>query len=113
MNRAHILSVSYDKSLLKTREMILNSNGYRVTSALGLDAALAKCHRPFDAFVLGHSIPHSEKESLIEAFRANSSGPVIALKKQGESAVRGADVEIAPEPEQLIDTLAQALTGGL
>jgi hypothetical protein len=34
---ALILSVSYDESLLRTREMLLESEGYNVISALGFD----------------------------------------------------------------------------
>jgi CheY-like chemotaxis protein len=112
MTQTHILSVTYDSSLLKTREMVLHAKGYRVTSALGLDAALAQFRNKgerFDAVVIGHSIPHSDKEALVEVFRANSAGPVIALKKPGEKRVRGADVEILPDPEELIATLAVRL----
>jgi CheY-like chemotaxis protein len=111
MTQTHILSVSYDNSLLKTREMILHARGYRVTSALGLDSALAQFEKEakFDAVVIGHSIPHSDKEALVEVFRANSPGPVIALKKPGEARVRGADVEIQPDPEELIAALAVRL----
>jgi hypothetical protein len=107
------LSVSYDNSLLKTRELILADRGYQVTSATGFVEALAACQRPgpFDAFVIGHSIPHLEKEALIEAFRTNSCGRVIALKKMGERQVQGADVEIQPDPEHLLHTLAVMVSG--
>ena len=93
--------------------MILRTRGYRVTSVLGFDAAFTHCQRQglFDAFVVGHSIPHSEKETLIENFRNNSSGPVVALKKASESQVQGADVEIEPDPEELITTLAALVPG--
>src|SRR6185312_11003744 len=38
-----ILSVSYDVSLLNTRQMLLQQQGYTVTSWLGFTAALAAC----------------------------------------------------------------------
>jgi CheY-like chemotaxis protein len=113
VHRPHILSVSYDSSLLKTRELILNGRGYRVTSALGWEEALKHCEKAekFDAFVLGHSIPHLEKETLIERFRANCRGRVVALKRVNEQLVRGADVEVEPEPDKLISTLSMLVSG--
>lgn len=48
-----ILSVSYDASLLATRKMLLEQQGYSVSSALGFSKALAHCHAGgFDLFRL-------------------------------------------------------------
>lgn len=60
---ARILSVSYDVSLLGTRQMILQNQGHEVVSALGFTEALKQCQssKKFDLFILGHSIPHSDK----------------------------------------------------
>ena len=43
-NRApSILSISYDESLLRTREWLLRASGFTVTSALGFTEAAAHC----------------------------------------------------------------------
>jgi len=103
-----ILSVSYDQSLLRTRQQILESKGHTVTSACGLTNALEHCDSdtPFDLFILGHSIPHAEKESLIEHFRAKRpAAQVVALKRIGEEYVTGADLLIEPNPRELLDAV--------
>ena len=41
----HVLSVSYDAILLSTRQMLLESRGYTVTSAEGYVDALRKMSR--------------------------------------------------------------------
>jgi DNA-binding NtrC family response regulator len=106
---ARILSVSYDESLLKTRELILEERRHQVVSALGFDEALKQCHSNgnFDLLVLGHSIPHAHKELLIAEFRSHCSAPVVALKRYGEQPVRGADFHIEPKPEHLLQVVAQ------
>lgn len=76
--RKRILSVSYDASLLATRRMMLEQQGYNVTSALGFTAALEACRGDeFDLFILGHSIPAKDKAALIQAFRGNCPAPIV------------------------------------
>ncbi len=53
-----VLSVSYDPVLLKTREMILQKEGYTVCSVQTLaDAVQASYKDRFDVAIIGHSIP--------------------------------------------------------
>ena len=107
---ARILSVSYDKSLLSTREMVLRSRGHAVVSAFGFTEALKHCENSgkFDLFILGHSIPQFDKEALISAFRAKCNAPVVALTKVGER-IASADFSLEPDPEELL-RLVQRLT---
>jgi CheY-like chemotaxis protein len=110
---ACILSVSYDPSLLETRENLLELKGYSVSSAGSVSEALEYCNSgaPFDLFILGHSIPNSDKETLMKAFRSNSSAPIIALKRGSEMIVRGADIVIEPDPHTLLSSVASLLAG--
>ena len=110
---ALILSVSYDSGLLITRQLVLQAQGYEVVSALGLSEAMRHCQSgtKFDLFMLGHSISKTDKETLIAAFRAHCSAPIVALKRQGEVPVESADFEIEPEPEKLL-ALVGALVSG-
>ncbi len=111
---AKILSVSYDGVLLDTRHQILSTQtGYAVTSVRGFAEALKVCssNHPFDLLIVGHSIPRSEKEALIQAFRANRpTVPVVALKRHGEDAP-GADISIEPSPHELLRSVANLVAG--
>src|SRR5438477_9285934 len=108
---ARILSVSYDSSLLATRQVILEAVGHEVVSACGFKEALEECERSgkFDLFILGHSIPRNHKQDLIVAFRSRCPAPVIALTRGDQVTVEGADFQIEPEPEELLSAVAQAL----
>lgn len=107
-----ILSVSWDESLLRTRELILKEEGHKVVSALGLAAGLQQCQTgpPFDMLLLGHSLTPLEKEALIAAFRAGCTAPVVALSR-GPEYVSNADFEIAPTPEELVRVAREVAAG--
>jgi len=107
---ARSLSVSYDVSLLHTRQLILQQQGHSVISAFGFTQALKQCNsgQSFDIFILGHSMPTDDKEALISDFRKHCpGGPVIALRRIGERPVIGADYEIEPEPQEIVDLVAR------
>jgi DNA-binding response OmpR family regulator len=106
----NILSVSYDASLLATRRMLLEQRGYHVVSALGFTQAVAHCKTPdFDLFILGHSIPVSDKQELIRTFRQNCPAPILSLERHGEERVQ-ADFHASPdEPEEFLATVDRVL----
>jgi len=106
-----VLSVSYDDALRSSRELLLESLGYEVTSVADFAEALQHCGQgsKFDLFVVGHSIPVAEKNALIAAFRAHSSAPVVALKKMGEESPPAADFQIEPDPAQLLIIVSQII----
>ena len=101
---ARILSVSYDNPLLRTRHMLLETQGHEVVSSLGFTESLKHCHEGnFDLFLLGHSIPHSDKLQLVKTFRKECPAPIISLRRNaGEERVDGADYHIEPDPEPLL-----------
>jgi DNA-binding response OmpR family regulator len=105
---ARVLSVSYDWSLLETRELLLKSNGHAVTSARRVAEVLEHCQNGtrFDLLILGHSIPDGDKETLIKTFRAACPAPVIALNRHGEATVRAAGLAVEPDPRVLLDAVA-------
>ena len=105
---ANILSVSYDEALLTTRQQILEKRGHSVTSASGLEGALQLCdsNTEFDLFIVGHSIPHEQKETLIEHFTAKRpAARVIALKRIGEQQVQGATLLVEPNPTEILSAV--------
>ena len=107
-----ILSITYDETLLRTREMILEGAGHEVTSALGLEDGRKACaHRGFQLFILGHSIPERDKIELVARFRAtNPTAPVIALTRAGEPRLKEVDAYLNPgDPEELLRAIARTL----
>lgn len=112
---ARILSVSYDELLLRMRHLLLEHEGYGVVSSSGFTESLQFCNRGgFDLFVLGHSIPHSDKQQLVETFRSvNRTAGVISLRRNpAEQLVLGADYHIEPDPEPLLELVARILKRG-
>jgi DNA-binding response OmpR family regulator len=109
-----ILSVSYDASLLATRRMLLEQRGLHVTSALGFTQSIAHCKNPdFDLFILGHSIPVSDKLELIKTFRQNCAAPILSLERHGEEKIR-CDFHASPdEPEHFLATVEKILALGV
>ena len=107
----HVLSVSYNKALLRTRELLLRRRGYSVTSGFGFSSAVAACKAArFDLFILGHSIPGNDKTELIKTFRQHCAAPVLSLLRQGESLEAEADSYVSPDdPEVLLDRVDQML----
>ncbi|HEY6184754.1 MAG TPA: hypothetical protein VIW67_21100 [Terriglobales bacterium] len=107
----HILSVSYDRSLLVTRQMLLESRGCTVTSALGFTQAMSHCRgTAFDLFILGHSIPETDKRELINTFRSNCSAPILSLERHGDSFVP-CDFHASPDdPAKLLEVVETILT---
>jgi DNA-binding response OmpR family regulator len=106
---ARILSVSYDATLLQTRELLLMSKGHEVISALGFHRGAEACQPGgFDLFILGHSIPQEDKLDLIRCFREKNPGaPVIALTHPSESPLKEVDRYLDPgDPAELLRTLA-------
>src|SRR5215468_5052517 len=74
-----ILSVTYDHSLSRTREMLFSAEGHRVASVLSTVAAVQLCEqKAFDLIVIGHSIPLDERKSLLTEIRQRCGTPVLA-----------------------------------
>lgn len=103
-----VLSVSYDESLLRTREWILKRAGFTVTSALGFTEALTHCENSaFDVVIIGHSIPKSDGVALVNHIRRHNHTRVLALRRHGEDHLPGVDHFI--EPSQGPDALLEAV----
>src|SRR5689334_19414353 len=114
-----VLSVSYDESLLRTREWILKGAGFAVTSALGYIEAIAHCQNSaFDLAIIGHSIPKSDRMALLKQLRTHNHTRILALRRQGEEHIDGVDHSIEPflGPDALLEavrtTLAQRSSSG-
>ena len=108
----HILSVSYDRGLLKRRENLFRSQGWQVTSAIRLEEALHLCRtQVFDLVIISRFIPKSKKERFIKALRSVSTTPVLALIGPGDDTVSGADHSLVARDKAvtLVDTVKKIL----
>jgi DNA-binding response OmpR family regulator len=106
--RARILSITHDRSLLRTRELLFKHAGLDVTSSLNTAGAIARCkERPFDLVVVGHSIPLAERRSLVQALHSACASPILALTRPGEAPLTEADYLFDPSetPAQLLATV--------
>ena len=113
MRRA-VLSVASDHHLWPIRATVLASAGYAVTPATNLrDALLALDQYPYDAVVIGHSMPDFAVELLLEKMRRNGGVPVLFVSgARGEREVPvSMQVKGLEGPQALLDKLQQ-LTGG-
>ena len=76
-----ILSLSDDQSLLSTRQYILESAAYAVTSTLGYKQAEAACGQGnYDLAIIGHSFSFQEQEALITLVRAHGDTLILVLR---------------------------------
>jgi DNA-binding response OmpR family regulator len=105
-----ILSISYDDTLLKTRELVLKLDGYDVTSAFGYVQSVAACDGSYDLVIMGHSIPQSDKRAIVAELRKRGSdAPVLSLLRHGEHPIPEAAQAIDPDPQHLLDTVESML----
>jgi len=107
-----ILSVSYDSTLLKTRQLLLEARGYKVTSVNGFTRAIAECRNTgYDLLILGHSVPLADKLALIKESQQHSWAPILALLRPSESDVEGASrsLEASYAPDALVLVVQELL----
>jgi CheY-like chemotaxis protein len=104
--KKRILSISYDEALLAMREMLLEREGYDVTSALGFVAAMEVCIRcdKFDLILMGHSIPQKDKIALFESLRSRCAAPLLSIARSDDPPLPQAAHSIKPteHPEALL-----------
>jgi len=105
-----VLVVSWDPGLASTREMLLGSAGYLVTSALGRAEAALLCRSRADLLVLGHSVPPSEKQEVIACYRQYSTGPILSLLRSNQQKLPEADfgVEVS-DPAEVLQVVRKIL----
>ena len=114
MNRkARILSISYDPSLLFTRQAMLELAGYEVVSAEGFAAALEECSgKHFDLIIMGHSIPQKDKRAMLAALHEHGlDAPLLSLLRHGEHRIPEATRSADPhDVEGLLATVKEMVT---
>jgi DNA-binding response OmpR family regulator len=92
MSHGKILLVSYERALLKTRMMLLQSTGYQVVIADNIGAARDICRTiSFDLVIIGHSIPSSDQAELAAVVRQDCPGVplMVILRSELENNAAG------------------------
>ena len=107
-----IHSLSYDGSLARTREMLFLGAGFQVSTFMNTALAVQACQREsFDLIVVGHSIPLSERKSLINEVRGLCGTPILAMLRHGEAPLAGADYffDSSQNPAYLLEMVIHIL----
>ena len=107
-----ILSISYDSSLLWTRQLVLRQLGYEVVSALGFTEAWEACEAPdanFDLVVLGHTVPTKDKDQMIAHLRQHGDCPILALLRPHEGTLQSADRSVVSDADALVAAVREML----
>jgi DNA-binding response OmpR family regulator len=108
-----ILSISYDRSLLWTRQLLLEQLGYNVLSAEGFSQAWEAAENRknhFDLIILGHSIPPKDKQAIVSHMRDSCDCPILALLRPYESPVAEAAMSIdAGDPNAFLNAVRKML----
>lgn len=109
-----ILSISYDHSLLDTRELLLKREGYDVTSKHAFVNAFQECSNgKYDLVLIGHSMPREDKTVLVAAIRNNGNAPVLSIRRHGDLPLPGVDYSLdADEGPAVLLTLMQTVLSG-
>jgi len=104
---ARILSVSYYEPVLRTWALLLEARHYETVCASRLESAIECCKGPsvVDILVLGSSVPLTDKQLIIAAFRQSSTAPVISVPLQENDLTDGADYHIEPDPDALLELI--------
>jgi DNA-binding NtrC family response regulator len=93
---ARILNISYDASLLKTREELLKAQGLEVMSVVGFDAALEAAKKGrYNLAIIGHSIPFEDKRKLVHEIKRHKADiPILSLRRHDTSPLPEADFSL-------------------
>jgi len=107
-----ILSISYDPSLLFTRQAMLQLAGYEVVSAEGFADAIDHCSGHFDLIIMGHSIPQKDKRAIVASLHEHGcDAPLLSLLRHGEHKIPEATRSADPQDvDGLLDTVKEMLT---
>lgn len=109
-----IFSISYDPTLLRTRELLLEQMGHTVHSAEGFAEAFAMCERgpsAFDLMILGHSIPPEDKRAIIKRCAETCRCPILALTRSNDPEVEEATRSVdSADSREFVRAVEELLT---
>jgi DNA-binding response OmpR family regulator len=108
-----ILNISYDASLLMTREELLKREGFEVVSVLGFEGALKAAKTcQYDVVILGHSIPREEKRKIATEIKVcDEHIRLLSLRRHDTAPLPEADfsLDASEGPAVLVATVTEIL----
>lgn len=112
LRKKRILHVEYDRSLLATRHVLLETAGFEVISCFSGTAAreISTGSAHFDLFLLGHAASLAERSDLVLWVRSNFPGiPILALRSRDTDTSPAAAAGALAEPQELLAAVMDAL----
>jgi len=106
-----VLQIGYYPMLLQTRHMMLEQDGYDVSSALGDEQARELAgSQNFDAVVIGFSGTLAERQELLHWLKKNvQQTPVVMLQANSSERFPEADVvTLSEDPKVWLAAVRQA-----
>ncbi len=88
-----VLQIGYYPTLLQTRQLMLEQNGYQVTSVLGNEQGMAVApSQRFDVIVIGFSDTHAMRSGMVRWLKQHlPETPVVALLANTSETFTDAD----------------------
>ncbi len=109
-----VLCISYDPTLSRMRELILEQAGYTVHSVVGNKAGMLAAETySFDIFIVGNAAERKVRQEMTSWLKGHfPSTPVIALKRsEYESPIEDADCATATvDPAAWLNTVNDCIT---
>ena len=110
--KKRILHVEFDRVLLTTRHVLLETAGFEVVSCFSSMAAreVSAANRRFDLFLVGHAASVHERTDLIMWIRAQFPGiAIVVLRSRDIDFSPAGDVLAVADPDELLKAIVDVL----
>jgi len=107
-----VLSIGVKSSILEARNLILQSAGYTVVSALSISEAVERFQAgDFDLVILGSFIPAKDREWLACLIRASGSRtPIISVSEKLGQCDAVVNATLEDDPNTFLDRIREVLS---
>jgi DNA-binding NtrC family response regulator len=110
--KKRILHVEFDRTLLTTRHVLLETAGFEVISCFSGMAAreVSAANSHFDLFLVGHATSVHERTDLITWIRAQFPGiAIVVLRSRDTDFSPAGDAVAVADPDELLKTIVEVL----
>ena len=110
----HLLSVGYDRILMRSRSLVLREAGFQVDEAYNVLGALGLVKADsIDVLVLCHTLSKDDRRRLIHGAReARRRLPILCITRQAHDLPEAGCVAVENDPAELVKCLRQELDEG-
>ena len=110
--KKRILHVEFDRLLLTTRHVLLETAGFEVISCFSSTAAreVSAANTHFDLFLVGHATSVHERSDLIMWIRAQFPGiAIVVLRSRDTDFSPAGDALAVADPDELLKAIVDVL----